>query len=165
MRLDQFNALTQHQARDVLLACADVARWADEVAAARPYASVGDAVRSARTVADPWTDSEIDAALARHPRIGERAQGDDADAQMSRTEQAAVATDDDEVGRRLTEGNRAYEEKFGHVFLIRAAGRSAEEILEHLTRRLDNDASTERANAARNLREIAALRLEGVLSA
>ena len=72
---------------------------------------------------------------------------------------------DDDVQRRLTEGNRAYEERFGHVFLIRAAGRSAEEILEQLTERLGNDADSERANAARNLREIAALRLKGMLTA
>ncbi|MGO1203172.1 2-oxo-4-hydroxy-4-carboxy-5-ureidoimidazoline decarboxylase, partial [Cellulosimicrobium funkei] len=69
------------------------------------------------------------------------------------------------VTRRLAEGNRAYEQRFGHVFLVRAAGRSAEEILEQLTERLGNDAETERANAARNLREIAALRLKGMLTA
>jgi 2-oxo-4-hydroxy-4-carboxy-5-ureidoimidazoline decarboxylase len=84
---------------------------------------------------------------------------------MSRSEQSGVDTSDDDVQRRLTEGNRAYEERFGHVFLIRAAGRSAEEILEQLTERLGNDADTERANAARNLREIAALRLKGMLRA
>ncbi|MCR1984485.1 OHCU decarboxylase, partial [Cellulosimicrobium cellulans] len=74
-------------------------------------------------------------------------------------------TSDDDVARRLVEGNRAYEQRFGHVFLVRAAGRSAEEILEQLTERLGNDAETERANAARNLREIAALRLKGMLTA
>ncbi|MBD5787726.1 2-oxo-4-hydroxy-4-carboxy-5-ureidoimidazoline decarboxylase [Cellulosimicrobium terreum] len=164
MTLDEFNALTQHQARDVVLACAHVARWADEVAAARPFASVGDAARAALTAADPWTDSEVDAALARHPRIGERAAGEDSDARMSRSEQSGLDLSDD-VTTRLADGNRAYEEKFGHVFLIRAAGRSAEEILAQLTERLGNDARTERANAARNLREIAALRLEGALAA
>ncbi len=84
---------------------------------------------------------------------------------MSRSEQAGVDTSDGDVARRLVEGNRAYEERFGHVFLVRAAGRSAEEILEQLTERLGNDAETERANAARNLREIAALRLKGMLTA
>ena len=83
---------------------------------------------------------------------------------MSRSEQSGVDTSDDDVQRRLVEGNRAYEERFGHVFLIRAAGRSAEEILEQLTERLGNDADSERANAARNLREIAALRLKGMLT-
>jgi len=165
MTLDEFNRLPPEQAREALLACAHVGRWADEVTAGRPYASVEDAARAALDAADPWTDEEVDAALARHPRIGERAQGESADASMSRSEQAGVDTSDDDVTRRLAEGNRAYEERFGHVFLIRAAGRSAEEILEQLTERLGNDAETERANAARNLREIAALRLKGTLSA
>ncbi|SMF27788.1 2-oxo-4-hydroxy-4-carboxy-5-ureidoimidazoline decarboxylase [Cellulosimicrobium cellulans J34] len=165
MTLDEFNRLPPEQAREALLACAHVGRWADEVTAGRPYASVEDAARAALDAADPWTDEEVDAALARHPRIGERARGESADASMSRSEQAGVDTSDDDVTRRLAEGNRAYEERFGHVFLIRAAGRSAEEILEQLTERLGNDAETERANAARNLREIAALRLKGTLSA
>jgi 2-oxo-4-hydroxy-4-carboxy-5-ureidoimidazoline decarboxylase len=165
MTLDEFNRWTPQDARDALLACAHVERWADEVVAGRPYTSVDAAADAAITAADPWTDAEIDSALARHPRIGERAKGESADAGMSRSEQAGVDTTDDDVARRLAEGNRAYEEKFGHVFLIRAAGRSAEEILEQLTERLGNDADTERANAARNLREIAALRLRGMLSA
>ena len=54
----------------------------------------------------------------------------------------------------------SYEERFGHVFLIRAAGRSAEEILQSLQERLGNDPGTERRIAAEQLREIAVLRLE-----
>ncbi|KFD44188.1 OHCU decarboxylase [Cellulosimicrobium sp. MM] len=165
MTLDEFNRWSPYEARDALLACAHVDRWAEEVAAGRPYATVEDAVEAALTTADPWTDDEVDSALARHPRIGERAEGEAADASMSRSEQAGVDTSDDDVTRRLAEGNRAYEQRFGHVFLVRAAGRSAEEILEQLTERLGNDAETERANAARNLREIAALRLKGMLTA
>ncbi len=165
MTLDEFNRWSPDEARDALLACAHVDRWAEEVAAGRPYATVEDAVEAALTTAGPWTDDEVDSALARHPRIGERAEGEAADASMSRSEQAGVDTSDDDVTRRLAEGNRAYEQRFGHVFLVRAAGRSADEILEQLTERLGNDAETERANAARNLREIAALRLKGMLTA
>ena len=165
MTLDEFNRWSPDEVRDALLACAHVDRWAEEVAAGRPYATVEDAAEAALTAADPWTDDEVDSALARHPRIGERAEGEAADASMSRSEQAGVDTSDDDVTRRLAEGNRAYEQRFGHVFLVRAAGRSAEEILEQLTERLGNDAETERANAARNLREIAALRLKGMLTA
>lgn len=164
MTLDEFNRLSPQEVRDALLACAHVDRWADEVAAGRPYASVDAVAQAALTAADPWTDDELGSALARHPRLGERAQGDAADASMSRSEQAGVDTTDDEVTRRLAQGNLAYEEKFGHVFLVRAAGRSAEEILAQLTDRLGNDAGAERANAARNLREIAALRLKGMLT-
>ena len=37
------------------------------------------------------------------------------------------------VRAALVDGNRAYEERFGHVFLIRAAGRTPEEMLAELT--------------------------------
>jgi 2-oxo-4-hydroxy-4-carboxy-5-ureidoimidazoline decarboxylase len=64
---------------------------------------------------------------------------------------------------RLVAGNVAYEERFGHVFLIRAAGRSGPEILAELERRLGNDDDAERAETVDNLRQIALLRLEGML--
>lgn len=82
---------------------------------------------------------------------------------MSRAEQARLGIDA-EVQRRLDAGNAAYEEKFGFVFLIRAAGRSSEEILEALDERMTNTPETERLIAAEQLRQIAALRLEGMIS-
>lgn len=163
MKLDDFNTAPAAEAAALVRACAHVDRWVVEIVAGRPYASVGDVVSACERAASPWTDAEIDAALERHPRIGERAQGADADAAMSRTEQAGVADADADLKARLVEGNRAYEEKFGHVFLIRAAGRSVEEMLTALTERLQNTPEQERRNAAANLREIAALRLEGML--
>jgi 2-oxo-4-hydroxy-4-carboxy-5-ureidoimidazoline decarboxylase len=54
---------------------------------------------------------------------------------LSRSEQASLALDGD-VQRQLVEGNRAYEHRFGRVFLIRAAGRSSTEILDKLQIRL-----------------------------
>lgn len=169
--LERFNSAPQASAERLLLTCAAVPRWAQEIAAGRPYADVTSVVKAAKAAADPWTEAEIDAALARHPRIGERAQGDEADAAHSRREQAGIPADTDaldatgqDLHRRLIQGNRAYEERFGHVFLIRAAGRSAEEILTALDGRMANDAATERRIAAEQLREIAILRLRGELT-
>lgn len=162
--LQAFNAATEQQGMDVLLACAAVPRWAAEVCAGRPYADVEHALEAARHAASPWTEDEIDAALADHPRIGERAETQERSAQHSQAEQSGVDISDDEVARRLTEGNRAYEERFGHVFLIRAAGRSAREILDALEQRLTHDPQTERHIAAEQLREIAVLRLQGELT-
>lgn len=161
--LAMFNTAPAEQARDTLLACADVPRWAEAVVAGRPYADVDAALTAARTLADPWTEAEVDTALARHPRIGERAHGTDADAEHSRREQSRLDTHDADVARRLADGNRAYEQRFGHVFLIRAAGRSTQDILATLEQRLTNDAETERRIAAEQLREIALLRLQGML--
>lgn len=164
MALEDFNTAPPEQASEVVRSCADVERWVRAVVAGRPYASVDDAVESALGLAVSWTDAEVESALARHPRIGDRPTGAAKEAEMSRREQSAVATDDG-AQARLAEGNAAYEARFGHVFLIRAAGRSAEEILTALHERLGNTPEEERRVAARELREIAALRLRGVLSA
>lgn len=163
-RLEAFNAAETSAARAQVLSCAAVARWADAVVAGRPYADTEAVLAAARAVADPWSEDEIDSALARHPRIGERASGDDADAAHSRREQSGLGDLSGSVEERLHAGNRAYEERFGHVFLIRAAGRTAEEILASLEERLGNDPATERRIAGQQLREIAVLRLEGELS-
>ncbi|WP_277051197.1 2-oxo-4-hydroxy-4-carboxy-5-ureidoimidazoline decarboxylase [Ruania albidiflava] len=163
MELNDFNTATPSEASELVRSCAHVDRWVEALVAGRPYASVDEVVEAALTLAHPWTDDEVDSALARHPRIGEKARGQAAEAQMSRQEQSGVATDAG-TQARLAEGNAAYEAKFGHVFLIRAAGRSAEEILEQLQQRLTNTPDTERRIAAEQLREIAALRLRGALS-
>ena len=84
------------------------------------------------------TDEELEAALSGHPRIGERA---DAGARRRPLggEQAGVDPAAGDTAARLAAGNAAYEERFGRVFLIRAAGRDADEILAELDRRLGND--------------------------
>jgi OHCU decarboxylase len=80
---------------------------------------------------------------------------------MSRAEQAGVDPNDAAIAAALAEGNRAYEQRFGRVFLIRAAGRSAQEILDTLTQRLGNTPAEEQLVVAGPLREIAVLRLKG----
>ena len=164
LALARFNAADDAAAHRMLLACADVPRWAQEIVDGRPYPDVEAALEAARTAAHPWTEDEIDAALARHPRIGERASGPGADAEHSRREQSGVAGDDATTAERLRRANHAYEERFGHVFLVRAAGRDGEEILAALDQRLTNDPATERRVVAEQLREIAVLRLRGELS-
>ena len=146
----------------MLKPCVDIPRWTSEIAAARPFGTPAELVSFAELAAPGWTEAEIDAALAQHPRIGERAAGTGSEAQMSRREQSGVRTSAD-VQELLAAGNRAYEERFGRVFLIRAAGRSAEEILAALSARLENPPEDELAVVAAQLREIAILRLEGLL--
>lgn len=116
----------------------------------------------AATAAPGWTEAELDRALHHHPRIGERAAGASPEADMSRREQSGVDTSADTAAQLLA-GNREYEDKFGRVFLIRAAGRSAEEILTSLRLRLKNTPDQELHVVAEQLREIALIRLEGLL--
>ena len=157
-----FNRLSADEARGLLRTCLDVPRWVDELEGGRPYAGWPALREAAEQSAQSLTEAELEAALARHPRIGERA-GASHDAEHSRREQSGVDPDDVDTASRLAAGNAAYEQRFDRVFLIRAAGRSAEEILGELDRRLANDDRTERDETVRQLGEIALLRLESTV--
>lgn len=165
MKLEEFNTAVRGDAIAVLRPCIDVTRWCEQVADRRPYDSVADLIAEATIAAEPFTDDEIERALAHHPRIGERAEGSGREAAYSRAEQAGVDPADADVQRALREGNLAYEERFGRVFLIRAAGRDAREILTALRQRLSNDDDTEKRVVGEQLREIALLRLKGAMAA
>jgi OHCU decarboxylase len=157
--IGQFNALPGPDARALLESCLAVPRWVDAVADGRPYPDAAALLTAADLSATELSVAEVDAALARHPRIGERA-GEGHDGEFSRREQAGVAPDDAAARVELVAANREYEARFGRVFLIRAAGRSAAEILAELRRRLRNEPADEIAEVAIQLREIALLRLE-----
>lgn len=163
MKLDAFNRLDAEAARALVRPCADIDRWVDAVVDGRPYASPAELVAAARTSASPWTTVEIDRALAHHPRIGERASGAGVEASLSRSEQAGLGMPGDDVAAALAAGNRAYEQRFGRVFLIRAAGRNAGEILDALRERLAHTEGEEIPVIADQLRQIAVLRLEGLI--
>jgi len=143
--------------REALLTCLSVPRWADDVLAGGPYDDRAALVARADEAGRTLSDEELDQALSAHPRIGERA------GEQSQREQAGVDPATGDTAARLAVGNAAYEERFGRVFLIRAAGRDAETILAELDRRLGNDDETERAETVDNLRQIALLRLETLL--
>lgn len=162
--LDRFNALAEETALARLLTCLDCPRWAQQVAAGRPYADWPALEAVAGEAARTLTDAELTRALARHPRIGERADAARHDATHSGREQSGVDRADSELVGQLLEGNRAYEERFGRVFLIRAAGRDGREILDHLGRRLRHTDAQERAETIEQLAQISLLRLREVLT-
>jgi 2-oxo-4-hydroxy-4-carboxy-5-ureidoimidazoline decarboxylase len=96
--------------------------------------------------------------------IGRRADGDSREAVWSRTEQSGMDTAGRDVAKRLAELNVAYQEKFGHVFLICASGLPAEVMLRALEHRLRNDAAAERLATRAELTAITRLRLERLLA-
>ena len=164
MSLDAFNEADRDEAIAMLRPCLDIDRWCSQVADARPFGSVDELLAWAEVAASPFTPSEVEGALAHHPRIGERPTGAGAEAAMSRSEQSGVDPADAEVAAALAAGNRAYEERFGRVFIIRAAGRSGTEILDQLRLRLDNTDELERAETIEQLVQIALLRVREVLA-
>ncbi|ARC58476.1 Uric acid degradation bifunctional protein [Frondihabitans sp. 762G35] len=152
--------VSESELREGLAASLHVRRWVDDVAAEAPFADFAALHRVAHDRATPLSPAEVDEAVAAHPRIGERPTGDGRDAAFSRAEQEAVDSEDGQLDKALLEGNATYEERFGRVFLIRAAGRSRAEIVDELQRRLTLDDETELAIVGEELRDIALLRLE-----
>ncbi|GIE92784.1 2-oxo-4-hydroxy-4-carboxy-5-ureidoimidazoline decarboxylase [Paractinoplanes rishiriensis] len=161
--VEGFNSLPAARLSDDLRACCAAPGWGAAIVAGRPYPDRAAIIAVADAAARALTWDEVLVAMAAHPRIGERAAGESREAAWSRHEQSAAAPGDD--GAALIEANRAYEERFGHVFLIFASGRTQAEIVAAARERLANDEATERAIVTGELGKIALLRLERVLDA
>jgi len=156
LTLDEFNAADPDTARALLGACLDIERWVSEVVFERPYADRESLQDKASASAADITWAEVAGALLRHPRIGEKASGEPADAALSAAEQSGV-TDSDAA--ELAGGNLAYEQRFGYIYLICASGLTGEQMLAALRERLTHDDEQEREVVMHELQKIALLRL------
>jgi 2-oxo-4-hydroxy-4-carboxy-5-ureidoimidazoline decarboxylase len=163
--LARFNGLSVEDAERELLACCAAPAWARSVASGRPYSDVEGLRAAARAALAGLTWQDIADALAGHPRIGERAGGEDRASAWSRREQAAVAADPQAAtADALVEANREYEQRFGHIFLIFATGRTPAQILDACRERLGHDEATEHAVVKDELGKITLLRLERMMT-
>ena len=166
--LDRLNALPADQARRELLTCCGSTAWARRVADARPFPGA-DALYEAADRAW-WELGEADwrEAFRSHPRIGENkaeAGQTGRERAWSAGEQAGMGSAADATRHALAEGNRAYEARFGYIYIVCASGKSADEMLALLRSRLANDAETEIRVAAEEQRKITRIRLEKLLAA
>lgn len=164
--LARLNTLPFTEAETELLRCCGSSRWARRMAEQRPFASFAELLEAADRV---WWELEEEdwlEAFSRHPRIGERrapgATGAGS-ASWSAQEQAGAQRAVAEVRAGLAAGNREYEQRFGHIYLVCATGRSGEEMLALLHERLGNDPATELRVAAEEQRKITHLRLQRLL--
>lgn len=159
--LDRFNALSHEQAERRLYSCLADHGWAARVARGRPYRDLPALLASAESAWAGLAPGDWLRAFAAHPRIGERGGHSPA---ASEREQSAIRQGSPQTLATLASENRLYEERFGHVFLIAASGRTAEEILDAVRRRMSNDPEVEIEVAAGEHRKITRLRLQELLS-
>jgi len=148
------NGMDTAEAEGRFLAACGSREWVRRMTAARPFASEEKLLETADRVwlglcPEDWLE-----AFAAHPKIGERASGQAA-REQSGTRGASEAT-----LRDLAEANHDYEKRFGHIFIVCATGKSAQEMLDLCRLRLHNDAREELAVAADEQRKITRLRLE-----
>jgi 2-oxo-4-hydroxy-4-carboxy-5-ureidoimidazoline decarboxylase len=158
--LGSFNAAPAADAeRDALACCASTA-FAKAVAGGRPYPDAAALLAAVDAVFETLTWDDITESMNGHPRIGDRA----ARGGMSAAEQSGAAAATDEVKQGLADGNLAYEQRFGHIFLICASGLSGQEMLTRLRARLKNDEDAERGVVRAELLKITRLRITKLLS-
>src|ERR1051325_2739303 len=137
------NSLPVDDAAKELLQCCGSKRWARQVADERPYQNITDIVARANEIwwsldRDDWLE-----AFRSHPKIGEKKSAETVSAQAqqwSGHEQAGVKTASTETNRALATLNRAYEQKFGYIFIICATGKTSGEMLAALRERIEHDA-------------------------
>lgn len=163
--LEWLNGLDEADAGRELRACCAAGSWLQGMVHGRPFTSPQHLTETSDRLVGALDDEGLAEALAAHARIGERRSGGSREDTLSRTEQAAALTADADLLAVLEQGNREYERRFGHVFLIRAAGRSAQEMYDAQRSRLANDADTERGVVLRELADIVRLRLTGLVNA
>lgn len=153
------NAWASQDAVESLLRCCGSRRWAEAMAAARPFATEADLFDAADRIWNSLAPADWLEAFAAHPRIGGTPTS-----KWSRAEQAGVEGASSDVQDELARLNLEYEARFGHVFLICATGRSADEMLAELRRRLHHHPAEELRLAAAEQAKITRLRLEKLLT-
>ena len=157
--LARFNVLEEHAAFAVLLeACASTA-WARRLLAARPYAGSEDLYAASDTATAGLTDGDLAEAMAGHPPIGRPKPGDPTSAR----EQRGMAGASEDLRAEMLDLNLSYQEKFGHVFLICATGRTGEQMRDAVKERIGNAPEREREIVRTELGKINRIRLARIV--
>lgn len=159
--LAAWNEADSATALDAMLSCCGAKRWAAGMAALRPIANIVELSLAADRVWSTMEESDWMEAFACHPRIGARtaAHASAQSAAWSRQEQSSTDTAADRVLAELADGNALYEQRFGFTYIVCATGKSADEMLAMLGRRLGNDRQAELREAAEQQRQITQIRL------
>lgn len=160
------NTLPAGEAAKELLQCCGSKRWAQEMVNRRPYQNLEVLIKTANDIwwslqSDDWLE-----AFRSHPKIGEKKAAESVSAQSrewSGQEQAGVSNAPQETVDSLAALNRAYEQKFGFIFIICATGKTSEEMLAALRERLNNEFEVELPIAAAEQSKITELRLKKLI--
>jgi OHCU decarboxylase len=159
--LQEWNATDSATALDAMIACCASRRWAAAMVALRPIAGVLELSEAADRIWGTMEEPDWMEAFAAHPRIGDRkpAHATNKSAAWSTQEQSSTNAAAEKVLEELAQGNALYEQRFGFTYIVCATGKSADEMLAILNRRLNSDRATELREAAEQQRQITQIRL------
>jgi allantoicase len=164
--LRRLNSLSAKQAEAALLDCCGSRAWARRMGSARPFENAPQLFEAADEVCSDLGREDWLEAFHHHPPIGGKGSKEKQSASArgwSAKEQAGMGQASRATVAALAEANHAYGKRFGYIFIVCAAGKSSEEMLSILRRRLENDPETELRVAAEEQRRITRLRLEKLL--
>jgi 2-oxo-4-hydroxy-4-carboxy-5-ureidoimidazoline decarboxylase len=158
------NGLPADGARRALRRCCGSSAWVDGMLARRPFATAADLYEAAAAIWRTLGRDDFLEAFSHHPRIGSGPGGpklpEGAAADWSAEEQARVADAQGHVTTALVVANNVYAARFGYIFIVCAAGKTADEMLTLLQDRMGNDPEAELEIAASEQEKITRLRLE-----
>ena len=165
--LASWNRASKEAALAAMLACCGATRWAEIMVRLRP---IDTAIELHAAAVRAWAEmGEADwmEAINCHPRIGgrETANANPKSIEWSGEEQAGAKSAESQVLKELADGNALYEQRFEFTYIVCATGKSAEEMLQILKKRLLNDRASELKEAAEQQRLITQIRLGKWLSA
>jgi allantoicase len=136
--------------------------WVQQMVESAPFQNQNDLLKKGAGAWAKCDEKDWLQALDGHPRIGQKAKGSALSAKWSRGEQSSAQAEDD-VKTRLAQAQQQYFQKFGFIFLICASGRTSQEILDALEKRLPHSSAEEMQIVAEEQAKIIHLRLEKLL--
>jgi 2-oxo-4-hydroxy-4-carboxy-5-ureidoimidazoline decarboxylase len=163
MTIAEFDHLNIERKRKILEQCCSSSAWVEKMLTIPPAEDLIDLFEDAEEKWYECKEEDWREAFSHHPKIGDLNSikekfGSTAD--VAASEQSSVRDASEKVLRSLAEANAAYEKKFGYIFIVSAAGKSAEEMLGILTERLNNNSEEEIKIAMEEQNKITRLRLE-----
>ena len=164
--IHRINSLPSDQAEAEFLKCCGSRMWAVKMTAARPFENIEEMVANSDRIWWSLDSSDWLQAFDGHPKIGEKKAAAPVAGQSlswSEKEQSGTRGSSSETMDELAELNRQYQEKFGFIYIVCATGKTADEMLGILRKRLENDPATELRNAAAEQAKITTLRLNKLI--
>jgi 2-oxo-4-hydroxy-4-carboxy-5-ureidoimidazoline decarboxylase len=164
--IDEFNGLSPDEARAALERCCGATRWIGRMVAQRPFRDATSMIEAAFSAWAECGPEDWREAFTHHPRLGDVASLREkyaSTATWAASEQAGTAAAPDQVLEALAHANHEYEAKYGHIFILCATGKTAAQMLEHLSSRMANAPDDELRIAAGEQEKITRLRLEKLL--
>ena len=157
--IDRLNALAVEDMRAAMRRCCGSRSWADAMTLARPFEDLPALLRIGERLWWSLGGADHREAFAAHPKIGEAKPHDVATASWSSDEQRGAANAMAQTLAELADKNREYTDKFGHIFIVCATGRTADTMLADLRARIGNSPADELRTAGEEQAKIMRLRL------